>query len=54
MKSKLRDFVRMNPPILGSNVEEDPQAFLYDVYNIIHAMGMTSKKKVDLFPHLLK
>ncbi|TMX02766.1 hypothetical protein EJD97_019966 [Solanum chilense] len=35
MTSRLRDFVRMNPPIfLGSKVGEDPQKFLVGVYKL--------------------
>ena len=46
MNSRLRDFVRMNPPIFfGSTVGEDPQALLDDVYKIVHAMGVTSMEK---------
>ena len=38
MTSRLRDFVRMNPPIfLGSKVGENPQAFLDEVNKIVHA-----------------
>ena len=46
MTSRLRDFVRMNPPIfLGSKVGEDPQEFLHEVYKIVHAMGVNSIEK---------
>ena len=38
MTSRLRDFVRMNPPIfLVSKVGEDPQDF------VLSAMGVTSR-----------
>ena len=41
MTSRLRDFVRMNPPMfLGSKVNEDPQEFLDGVYNVLSAMGL--------------
>ncbi|TMW81050.1 hypothetical protein EJD97_012431 [Solanum chilense] len=44
--SRLRDFVRMNPPIfLGSKVGEDPQEFLDGVYKMLSAMGVTSREK---------
>ena len=40
MKSRLRDFVRMNPPIfLGSKVGEYPQEFLDGVYKVLSATG---------------
>ena len=49
MTSRWRDFVRTNPPIfLGSKVNEDPQEFLYGVYNVLSAMGVTSWKKAEL------
>ena len=36
LTSRLRDFVRMNPPtFLVSKVGEDPQALLDDVYKIL-------------------
>jgi len=50
--SRLRDFVRMNPPIfLGSKVGEDPQKFLDEVYKIVNAMGVTSREKAELACH---
>ena len=46
MTSRLRDFVRMNSPIiLGSKVNEDPQEFLDGVYKILSAMGVTSRRR---------
>lgn len=49
MNIRLRDFVRINPPIfLCSMVGEDSQEFLYDVYNIVYAMGVTSTEKAEL------
>ncbi|XP_049369929.1 uncharacterized protein LOC125834819 [Solanum verrucosum] len=55
MDSRLRDFVRMNPPVfLGSNVGEDPQEFLDEVYKIVNSMGVTSTEKVELDPFQLK
>ena len=51
----LRDFIRMNPSIfLGSKVGEDPQAFLDEVYKIVHANGVTSREKVELALYQLK
>nr|XP_010326209.1 uncharacterized protein LOC104649162 [Solanum lycopersicum] len=55
MASKLRDFVSLNPPtFLGSKVGEDPQAFLDEVYKIVHAMGVSSREKMDLASYQLK
>ena len=46
MTSRLRDFVRMNPPIfLGSKVGEDPQEFLYGVYKVLSDMGVISRER---------
>ena len=49
MTSRLRDFLRMDPPIiLGSKMVEDPQEFLDGVYKVLSAMGVTSKEKAEL------
>ena len=43
MISRLRDYVRMNSPIiLGSKVNEDPQEFLDGVYKFLSSMGVIS------------
>ncbi|XP_049354640.1 uncharacterized protein LOC125819208 [Solanum verrucosum] len=53
--SRLRDFVRMNPPIfLDSRVGEDPQEFLDEVYKIVNSMGVTSREKAELASYQLK
>ena len=47
--------MRINPPtFLGSKVGEYFQAFLNNFYRIVHAMGVTSRKKVELASYLLK
>ncbi|WMV50003.1 hypothetical protein MTR67_043388 [Solanum verrucosum] len=47
--SRVRDFIRMNPPkIYGSKVEEDPQEFIDEVYKILDIMGVAPVKKVEL------
>ena len=49
MTSRLRDFVRMSPPIfLVFKVGEDPQEFIDEMYKIVYAMGVTSREKVEL------
>ena len=49
MTSRLRDFVRMNPPtLLGSKVVEDPQDFLDEVCKIVHGIWRTSREKAEL------
>ena len=48
MTSRLREFVRMNPPIfLGSKVGEDPQEFVDGVYKVLSAMGVTFREKAE-------
>ena len=55
MTSRLRDFVRMNPPIfLGSMVREDPQEFSDGVYKVLIVMGMTSMEKSELASYQLR
>ena len=49
MTSRLRDFVRLKPPIfLGSMVGEDPQEFLDGVYKVLSSIRVTSKEKAEL------
>ncbi|XP_049375598.1 uncharacterized protein LOC125840667 [Solanum verrucosum] len=55
MASRLRDFVRMNPPVfLGSKVRENPQEFVDEDYKVVDAMGVTSVEKVELATYQLK
>ena len=55
MTFRLRDFVRMNPPIfIGSKVGEDAQEFIDQVYKIVHVMGATSREKAELDSYQLK
>ncbi|TMX01730.1 hypothetical protein EJD97_023781 [Solanum chilense] len=55
MKSRLTDFVRMNPPIfLGSMVGEDPQDFLDRVYKVFSPMRVTSREKVEMASYQLR
>ena len=49
MTSRLKDFVRINPPIfICSKVGEDPQEFLDGLYKVLTAMGVTSREEADL------
>ena len=42
MASCLRDFTWMNPPnFYGSNLEEDTQEFINEIYMILYAMGVS-------------
>lgn len=44
MASRLRDFVRMDPPIfLGSIEGENSQEFLDRIYKIVDVIGVTSR-----------
>ncbi|XP_015072587.1 uncharacterized protein LOC107016711 [Solanum pennellii] len=45
MANRLRDFTRMNPPmVFGSKVYEDPQDALYEVYKILFPMAGSKGK----------
>ena len=49
MTSRLRDFVRMNPPIFPvSKGGEYFQEFLDGVYKVLSAMMVTSREKAEL------
>ena len=40
--SRIRDLIRMNPPtFFGSNVEEDPQGFIDEVFKVLDAMDVS-------------
>ena len=52
--SRLRDFTRINPPkFFGSKVNEVPQDFLDEVYNM-YALGVSSNEKVKIAAYQLK
>ena len=54
MTSRLRDFVRMNPPIfLCFKVVEDTQMFLFEVYKLMNAIGVTYSEKAELASYQL-
>ncbi|WMV45622.1 hypothetical protein MTR67_039007 [Solanum verrucosum] len=53
--SRVRDFTRMNPlKFYGSKVEEHPQEFIDEVYNVMLIMGVTQEKKAELAAYQLK
>ena len=55
MTSRLRDFLRINPPIfLGSKVGEDPKEFLDRVYKVLSAIGVTYREKTKLDSYQLR
>lgn len=45
----------MNPPTFyGSNIDEDPQEFIDEVYKILYAIGVSSSEKAELATYQLK
>ena len=53
--SRLIEFTRVTTPMFfDSKSEDDHQDFLDEVYNILHAMGVISIKKVELVAYKLK
>ncbi|XP_015087003.1 uncharacterized protein LOC107030124 [Solanum pennellii] len=53
--SRIRDFTRMNPPTLyGIKVDEDPQEFIDEVFQVLVSMGVSSQEKVELAYYQLK
>ncbi|WMV14190.1 hypothetical protein MTR67_007575 [Solanum verrucosum] len=49
------DFMRMNPlELYDSKVEEDPQEFIDEVYNVLAIMGVTPVEKAELATYQLK
>lgn len=55
MASRLKYFKMMNPPIFfGSKINEDTQDFEDEVYEIVHAMGVTFNEKAERVVYQLK
>ena len=55
MASCLRVLSLMNPlTFYGSKVDEEPQEFINEVYNILYTMGMSSSEKAELSTYQLK
>ena len=55
MADRLRDFMRMNPPIFtGAKTSEDPQEFIDELHKILVAMGATDIEKAELASYQLK
>ena len=53
--SRVRDFLRMNPPIfIVSKVNEDPQEFLDGVYKVLSVIRVTSRDKEELASYQLR
>lgn len=52
---RMRDFARMNPlEFHGLKVNEDPQKFINEVYNMVNIMGVSFEEKVELAAYQLK
>ena len=52
---RIRDFLRMNPPVFtGSKAGEDPQNFIDEVWKILKAMHATETEGVELISYQLK
>ncbi|XP_069147018.1 uncharacterized protein [Solanum lycopersicum] len=55
MASRLRNFTRMNAPMLyGCMVEDDQKEFIDEVYKILLAMGLSTSEKDYLTTYILK
>ena len=55
MSSRFRDFTRMNPPTFyWSKREKDLKDIIYETYNFLYAMGLTTREKADLATYQLK
>ncbi|TMW97730.1 hypothetical protein EJD97_005070 [Solanum chilense] len=53
--STIGDFMTMNPPTFhGTKVDEDPQGFIYEIFNVVDAMGVTPRDKAELSACQLK
>lgn len=47
LASRVRDFMRMNPPEFNSSkVNEDPQEFIDEVYKVLSIMGVRLEEKL--------
>ncbi|XP_027772362.1 uncharacterized protein LOC114076856 [Solanum pennellii] len=53
--SRIHDFMRMNSPTFhGTNMNEDPQGFIYEVFKVVDAMSVTPKEQAELVAYQLK
>ncbi|WMV08188.1 hypothetical protein MTR67_001573 [Solanum verrucosum] len=53
--SKIREFLRMNPPdFIGSSVTEDPENFVEEVQKVVEVMHVADAKCVELASNQLK
>ena len=53
--SRIHDFMRMNPPTFYStNMNEDPQGFIYEVLIVVDAMSVNPREQAELVAYQLK
>ncbi|XP_055826316.1 uncharacterized protein LOC129894676 [Solanum dulcamara] len=53
--TRIRDFLRMNPPVFtGSKVEENPHNFIDEIWKILKEMHITEIEGVELVSYQLK
>ena len=53
--SSIRDFTRMIPPTLfGTEMKEDPQGCIDEIFNVLDSMGVSSQEKAELAAYQLK
>ena len=47
--SRIRDILTMNLPTFdGTNMDEDPQGFVDEVFKVVNAMGVNPREKAEL------
>ena len=53
--SRIWDFLRMNPPTFhGTKGDKDPQSLIDEIFKVVDAMGVTSRKRAELAVYQLK
>ena len=54
LASRIKYFMRMNPPTFhGTNVDENPQGFINEVFMVVDPTGVTSREKSKLAAYQL-
>ena len=53
--SRFCDFINRNPPTFyGTNVDEDPQSFIAEIFKVVDSLAVTSRERVELATYKLK
>ena len=53
--SRIRDFIRTNPPTFhGTKFEDYPQGFIDEFFKVVDAIGVTPREKAELDAYQLK